>query len=51
MGLKEELKKVSDFVYVLPEGTINGQKVPVYFYLSDRLLLLCIGRNSEEYGD
>ncbi|MFN3264839.1 MAG: RtcB family protein, partial [Aquificaceae bacterium] len=37
MSLKESLLKVSDFVYKLPENTLQGQKVPVYFYLSERL--------------
>ncbi|MCS7278123.1 MAG: RtcB family protein [Aquificaceae bacterium] len=32
--------KVSDFVYKLPENTLQGQRVPVYFYLSDRLFEL-----------
>ncbi|MEJ7619190.1 MAG: RtcB family protein [Aquificaceae bacterium] len=40
MGLKESLLKVSDFVYKLPENTLQGQKVPVYFYLSDKLFEL-----------
>lgn len=40
MGLKDSLLKVSDFVYKLPEHTLQGQKVPVYFYLSERLLEL-----------
>ncbi|MFN3947074.1 MAG: RtcB family protein [Aquificaceae bacterium] len=40
MGLKESLLKVGEFVYKLPENTLQGQKVPVYFYLSDRLFEL-----------
>lgn len=40
MSLKESLIKVSEFVYKLPENTLQGQKVPVYFYLSDRLFEL-----------
>ncbi len=40
MSLKESLLKVSEFVYKLPENTLHGQKVPVYFYLSDRLFEL-----------
>jgi hypothetical protein len=37
MGLKEQLVQVQPFVYKLPENTVQGQRVPVYFYLSDRL--------------
>lgn len=37
MALKERLVKVSDFVYKLPENTLQGQKVPVFFYLSEKL--------------
>lgn len=37
MGLKDELVRLSDYVYVLRENTVAGQRVPVYFYLSDRL--------------
>ena len=37
MGLKEELVKVGPYTYELKENTIQGQRVPVYFYLSDRL--------------
>jgi len=37
MGLKEELVEVEPYVYKLKENTVQGQKVPVYFYLSDRL--------------
>lgn len=40
MGLKEDLVKIDEFVYKLPENTIQGQKVPVYFYLSDKLFEL-----------
>ncbi|ADC88795.1 protein of unknown function UPF0027 [Thermocrinis albus DSM 14484] len=40
MSLKEALQKKSPYVYLLPEGTVQGQKVPVYFYLSERLLEL-----------
>ncbi|MCY0866474.1 MAG: RtcB family protein [Aquificota bacterium] len=39
-SLKESLIKIDEFVYKLPENTIQGQKVPVYFYLSDRLFEL-----------
>lgn len=37
MSLKDKLVELSDYVYVLPENTIQGQKVPVYFYISERL--------------
>ncbi len=37
MSLKEALKKAGDYIYLLPENTIQGQRVPVYFYLSERL--------------
>ena len=37
MGLKENLIKKSDYVYELPKNTVKGQRVPVYFYLSDKL--------------
>jgi len=37
MGLKEQLVRVQPFVYELPENTVQGQRVPVYFYLIDRL--------------
>ncbi len=40
MGLKEELVQIQPFVYELPENTVQGQRVPVYFYLSDRLFEL-----------
>ncbi|MDW8434337.1 MAG: RtcB family protein [Aquificaceae bacterium] len=40
MSLKENLVKVSEYVYMLPKNTIQGQKVPVYFYLSEKLLEL-----------
>ncbi|MFN3599468.1 MAG: RtcB family protein [Aquificaceae bacterium] len=40
MGIKESLVKVEEFIYKLPENTIQGQKVPVYFYLSERLFEL-----------
>ncbi|MFN7064615.1 MAG: RtcB family protein [Aquificaceae bacterium] len=40
MGLKEELVKVEEFVYKLPENTLQGQRLPVYFYLSDKLFEL-----------
>lgn len=38
--MKELLVKESDYVYVLPKGTVQGQKVPIYFYLSDKLFEL-----------
>ena len=37
MALKERLIQVEPYVYMLKENTIQGQKVPVYFYLSERL--------------
>ncbi|MEN3028233.1 MAG: RtcB family protein [Aquificaceae bacterium] len=40
MSLKDSLVKISDYVYQLPEGTLQGQKVPVYFYLSQKLFEL-----------
>lgn len=40
MSLKESLIKVDEFIYELSKNTIQGQKVPVYFYLSDRLFEL-----------
>ncbi|MCS7171761.1 MAG: RtcB family protein [Aquificaceae bacterium] len=40
MSLKDSLLRVSDYVYKLPEGTLQGQRVPVYFYLSERLFEL-----------
>ncbi|MCS6998533.1 MAG: RtcB family protein [Aquificaceae bacterium] len=40
MSLKDSLVKVSEYVYQLPEETLQGQKVPVYFYLSQKLLEL-----------
>ncbi len=40
MSLKESLVKLSEFVYKLPKNTIEGQKVDVYFYLSERLFEL-----------
>ncbi len=38
MSLKENLIKLSNFIYQLPKETLKGQRVPVYFYLSDKLL-------------
>ena len=40
MGLKESLVKLGEFVYKLPKNTIEGQRVDVYFYLSERLFEL-----------
>ncbi|WP_340690739.1 RtcB family protein [Hydrogenobacter thermophilus] len=37
MGLKDNLLRLYDYVYVLSENTVKGQRVPVYFYLSDKL--------------
>jgi len=37
MGLKEALFRISDYVYMLKENTVVGQRAPVYFYISDRL--------------
>ncbi|MGC8853235.1 MAG: RtcB family protein, partial [Hydrogenobacter sp.] len=37
MGLKEALVHLSDYVYVLKENTVVGQRVPVYFYISESL--------------
>ncbi len=35
--MKEVLRKVDEYVYIIEEGTFEGQKVPVVFYLSDAL--------------
>ncbi len=40
MGLKELLVKKSPYIYELPQNSLQGQKVPVYFYLSDDLYQL-----------
>ncbi len=40
MSLKELLIKKGDYVYELPKNTVQGQRVPVYLYLSDKLLEL-----------
>jgi len=37
MPLKECLVQIEPYVYMLKENTVQGQKVPVYFYLSERL--------------
>ncbi len=37
MSLKDALKKFEENVYVIEEGTFEGQKVPVIFYLSESL--------------
>ncbi len=35
--MKEVLKKIDDYVYIIEKGTFEGQRVPVVFYLSDVL--------------
>ncbi len=35
--MKEVLKKIDDYVYIVEKGTFEGQRVPVVFYLSDVL--------------
>ncbi len=40
MGLKEQLVKKNRFVYELPAGTVEGQRVPVILYLSEELFEL-----------
>ena len=35
--MKEALKKIDEYVYIIEKGTFEGQRVPVVFYLSDAL--------------
>ena len=40
MGLKEQLVRKGDYIWVLPEGSVEKQKVPVVLYISPALFEL-----------
>ena len=40
MALKESLERRGEFIWELPKGSVEGQKVPVVLYLSDTLFEL-----------